>query len=502
MLHPWKWLLRLLGEPWLAVTRLLTVRGLQLRLRPHSLRRKASRPPAYESQADSVLYVAASCLPFHTSGYTTRTHELCRALGESGAAVHVLTRPGYPWDRADRARDPEGTETRVEDMVYAHTPAPSKFRPVLLYALQAAPVIAGIARSRRAAVIHAASNHVNALPALLAARQLGIPFSYEMRGLWELTRVSRMPDYEGTQSYRQGLELEGLVARHADRVFVISDHLRRYAAKEWGIPAERMFLLPNCVDPDRLLPAEATTSATPEETTAPATPETPAEAATSATPTSPPPPATPATPATPPPSATPATSSSVSPDIETDAIVYAGSLIAYEGLDLLIDAVALLAAQGRPVLARIAGEGEARGQLEAQAQRLGLARHIRFLGRISPTAARDLVRRAALVCIPRRPFAVCELVPPIKLVEALALGKAVVVPDLPLFRDELGDAGNGFFFTPGDARSLAETIARLLDDKALRDSAGQRARAYAATRRNWRNVVPDIAAAEQRGPRP
>jgi len=49
-------------------------------------------------------------------------------------------------------------------------------RPVLQYALQAAPVVADMAKRHRVARIHAASNHVNALPALLAARRLGIPF--------------------------------------------------------------------------------------------------------------------------------------------------------------------------------------------------------------------------------------------------------------------------------------------------------------------------------------
>lgn len=140
--------------------------------------------------------MAASVLPYHTSGYTTRTHEVVCALNKAGARVHVLTRPGYPWDRKDRLCDPASEETTVGDMCYRHAQAPANNRPVLQYALQAARVVAESAVRHRVAVIHAASNHVNALPALLAARQLGVPFQYEMRGLWELTRISRQPGYE------------------------------------------------------------------------------------------------------------------------------------------------------------------------------------------------------------------------------------------------------------------------------------------------------------------
>jgi glycosyltransferase involved in cell wall biosynthesis len=275
---------------------------------------------------------------------------------------------------------------------------------VLLYAQQAAPVVAKIAVQRRVAVIQAASNHVNALPALLAARSLGIPFQYEMRGLWELTRVSRTPDYEDSQAYRQGLGLESLVARHSDRLLVISEQLGAYVHENWGIPVERLALLPNCIDPARIAPSDNQRA-------------------------------------------------------ESTTIGYAGSLMSYEGLDTLIKAISLLAERGVDVRAHIVGDGESKGALEKQVQRLGLSDHIRFWGRVTPESARDIVGRCALVCIPRKPFQVCELIPPIKLVEALAMAKPVIVPDLPVFRDELGADPAGYrFFTGGDVQRTCKGI--------------------------------------------
>ncbi len=425
-----------LAESWLMFSRVLTFRVLERRLSEHH-----GQTP-YEPQPGNLLYVAASVLPYHTSGYTTRTHEITCALNKAGARVRVLTRPGYPWDRKDRLCDPVSEETAVGEMCYYHARMPANNRPVLQYALQAARVVAESAVRHRAAVIHAASNHVNALPALLAARQLGIPFQYEMRGLWELTRISRQPGYEDSQAYKQGLQLERLVARYADRLFVISGQLGRYVQANWGVDASRMALLPNCVDPERFVIAD------PQQ-------------------------------------------------IELNTIGYAGSLMGYEGLDTLIDAVDILARAGSSVKVVIIGDGEARPQLEAQVQRLGLSGRIYFSGKMSPDAAREQLARCALVCIPRKPFKVCEIVPPIKLVEALAMGKPVIVPDLPVFRDELGNDPAGWFFRSGSAADLAHAVEVALGDGKKLKKMGARARDYVLAERCWHSFVDKVVKSAQ-----
>lgn len=384
-----------------------------------------------------MLYVPASCLPYHVSGYTTRTHEVIRALRDGGADVRVLTRPGYPWDRSDRCSDTDADRTRVDDVEYRHLRKPRNNWPVVLYAPWAAKAVAKVAIAECVSVIHAASNHVNALPALLAARNLGIPFQYEMRGLWELTRVSRQLGFENSQTYEQGLALEGLVARHADKLFVISEQLGQFAQAQWGVPAERIALLPNCVNPERFPVAQ---------------PE----------------------------------------DILPRTIGYAGSLIGYEGLDTLIEAVASLKARGVEVRVRIVGHGEAERDLVVLADRLGVMDRVQFMGRLKPEEARAVIRQSALVCLPRKPFDVCRIVPPIKLVEALAMGKPVIVPDLPVFRDEMGSSGGGWFFRAGDVQDLARVIEQALQDEAALVVAGKKARLHAVMHRNWSGYVPSV----------
>lgn len=407
--------------------------ALTLRLL-ESLLRKAERRFAFTPVSGRILYVAASCLPYHVSGYTSRTQALLAALAKAGADVRAVTRTGYPWDRKDSLCLPNSETTLVGDVCYEHARQPRNNRFTAVYAAQAAAVLERYARRERVAVIHAASNHVNALPALIAARRLRIPFQYEMRGLWELTRIARQPDFQKSHNFRLGLRLEGFVAAHADRVFVISDQLGCYVREHWHIPASRIRLLPNCVDAERF----------------PLSRE----------------------------------------EAQPLTIGYAGSLINYEGLDTLLHALHRVRQGGLPARLEIAGHGEARVGLEALTTELGLDEAVHFHGRLSPEEARAHIARCALVCIPRKPFTVCEIVTPLKLAEALALGKPVVLPDLPVFRDEAGDTA--FFFRAGDAGHLAEVLAAALGDPARCAVMAAQGRERILSRRQWRHFIADV----------
>jgi len=244
----------------------------------------------------------------------------------------------------------------------------------------------------------------------------------------------------GLASLQQGLQLEALVARHADRLFVISDQLGDYVQRHWGIERRRMGLLPNCIDLERFAVGDLQA-------------------------------------------------------VDAETVGYAGSLMGYEGLDTLIEAVALLAQKGRAPRLELVGDGEARAGLEALVQRLGLSERVRFFGKMPPEAARARLGRCALVCIPRKPFKVCEIVPPIKLVEALAMGKPVIVPDLPVFRDEMGDSSAGWFFRAGDAADLARVLQAALADQDALAQRGALARAHAAEKRRWDQFVPGLCGA-------
>lgn len=384
-----------------------------------------------------LLYVAQSARPYDINGYTTRTHELLRALQEDGD-IHVCTRCGYPWDRHRKAspiREDGFFSTLVDTVRYLHLPSPRNNCLTAIYTGRAAHAMEALCRRVRPAFIHAASNHVNALPALIVAKRLGIPFQYEIRGLWELSRLANNPDYKRSHNLALGLELEGYVARHADRVFVISEELARYARENWRIEENRLVLLPNCVNPQRFTGEERTEQGH-----------------------------------------------------RHPILGYAGSLVAYEGLDVLLHALKLM---GSPPCLEIVGDGATRASLEALAGDLGLKDTITFFGRVSPREAISKLKSWDMVCLPRRADMVCRLIPPLKLMEAMAMGKAILVPNLPLFRAETGNLGN--FFEPGNPQSLAQVLENLLKSRDWTRQ-GKQNRQYVLERRLWRNFVPQILA--------
>ena len=495
---------------------------------------------------ENFLYVPASCLPYHISGYTNRTHEILKALTNaigdssltnletenntnqkfSNGKLFVLTRTGYPWDRKDSLVYPDaGKDYNILDGIrYDHLKTPKNSKLTALYAEEASLEFEKYIVKNHISCVHAASNHVNALPALIAAKRLGISFQYEMRGLWELTRISRQPEFAKSHNFKLGLDLEAFVAKHADRVFVISNQLSLYIQKNWGIPKEKIFLLPNCADVDKLKPDTSI-----EENSKEKSDLTIEDCDTESALLS-------------------KDLSSLSSDANNEknsenfinatskiVIGYAGSLIVYEGLQTLLKAMDILVnRKNMNIHLNIIGDGEYRNTLEELARSLGLNNNVTFFGRLSPLEAKNKQDECSLICIPREPFEVCQIVPPIKLVEAMAKGKCVVVPDLPVFVDELSIVDNVtnnkaldsnslsisnsnfessskvgsakqlsleelsnndsgcIFFRSGNFENLAEVLANHLSNLDELVKRGIKAREYAIKNRQWKMFVPFI----------
>ena len=64
---------------------------------------------------------------------------------------------------------------------------------------------------------------------------------------------------------------------------------------------------------------------------------------------------------------------------------------------------------------------------------------------------------------------------PISVIEAMTAGLPVVATDVGALRDQVTEGVDGFLVPSGDAEGLAERLARLADDPALRAELGRRA---------------------------
>jgi teichuronic acid biosynthesis glycosyltransferase TuaC len=174
----------------------------------------------------------------------------------------------------------------------------------------------------------------------------------------------------------------------------------------------------------------------------------------------------------------------------SDQILYVGLINFNKGIDVLLTAVARLAAAGRPGRLLLAGGSFYRHtrlqeeRLRAHAAELGLGDRVTFLGRLLPAEVARLMAASAVVVLPSRAESFGAV-----LVEALASGTPVVATRCGGPEDIVVD-GVGELVPVGDAAALADALSRTLDNPG--DYDGARLRRYAVERFGWDRVVERV----------
>jgi glycosyltransferase involved in cell wall biosynthesis len=184
-------------------------------------------------------------------------------------------------------------------------------------------------------------------------------------------------------------------------------------------------------------------------------------------------------------------------------VAYSGHLYPWKGVDLLVDALAVLPGVRGLVVGGHPGEPDL-ARLESRAARAGLAERLTFTGMVAPPRVAALLDTADVLVLPNPPTAVStRYTSPLKLFEYLAAGRPIVASDLPAFREVLRHRENAVLCEPGSAASLASAIRLVLEDGALAAAlargAWETARGYTWDRRAER-LAPVLAGASARRP--
>ena len=158
------------------------------------------------------------------------------------------------------------------------------------------------------------------------------------------------------------------------------------------------------------------------------------------------------------------------------------SVVHYEGLTVLVDAIARARDAGRDVRGAIVGDGVDFPALVHRIAEHGLEGVILLPGRLPQPQAQRWLRGLDVVAIPRRDHAVTRQVPPLKLIEALGAGRPTIITDLRAMTEIVVDGASAVVVPPGDADMLAAAIGRLADDPALRTILTRGGRRIAAER--------------------
>ena len=142
---------------------------------------------------------------------------------------------------------------------------------------------------------------------------------------------------------------------------------------------------------------------------------------------------------------------------------FTGFVRDWHGVDRIVDWMATPQAPAHTHLL-VVGDGPVRQALDEQARRLGLANRVGFTGVIH----RDQVpAHVAAFDVALQP-AVTPYASPLKLMEYLVLGKAIIAPSTPNLRETLTHESNALLFDESAPGSLEQALTRLCTDSDLR----------------------------------
>ncbi|PWB55438.1 MAG: WalM protein [Nitrosomonadales bacterium] len=172
-------------------------------------------------------------------------------------------------------------------------------------------------------------------------------------------------------------------------------------------------------------------------------------------------------------------------------LLYLGSLHPWKGVEILIRAMPFVE---RAEL-HIAGGTETRiAELSRLAQELNIAGKVVFLGPISPVRRFELIDRADICLLPLANTSIgSRYTSPLKLFEYMAMGKPIIISDLPAIREVLVQAESALLVEPENPSAIAEAVTRLQQNTDLAKQLGEHARQLAHNRYSWLARAQKIA---------
>jgi glycogen synthase len=382
-----------------------------------------------------ILHVLDHSLPVQ-SGYAFRSAAILREQARRGwTTIHVTgTKQGRFTQAIEQVGDLSFHRTSTNGALFGRTPVLDQVDVIRLLRRRIRELI----RSEQPDLIHAHSPCLNAIAAL----GLGVPLIYEMRSSWEDAAVSTGTTSEGSLRYRLSRALETYALKRADGIATICEGLRKEILQR-GIPADRVVVVPNAVDPDSFTSGKAD----PHETRA-------------------------------------------SLGLQNACVLgFIGSFFAWEGLALLIEAMQFIKAARPDARLLLVGGGVDEPAMRSAVARYGLEKYVVFAGQVPHAKVAALYDIIDVLVYPRLPMRLTDMVTPLKPLEAMALGKVQIASDVGGHRELIRDGETGVLFRAGDPRALADAALRVMDDQELAQRLRANGPRYVRESRTWTKVV-------------
>ncbi|MEW6424397.1 MAG: 1,4-alpha-glucan branching protein domain-containing protein [Bacillota bacterium] len=375
-----------------------------------------------------VMLLSWEYPPVTVGGLARHVHDLAHALAGHGDEVHVLTcpAPALGTDYLDRG-------VRVHRVGREEITAEDFFTWV--EQLNRALFKLG----RRVAALYGPFDLIHGHDWLI---------EYAARGLRGHLRIPLLATIHATEHGRnQGIytELqrrihwrEGQLANEADLVITCSNYMAEEVKNLFGVPPERLRVIPNGVDPENLAQKREN--------------ELDCRVKRQRT--------------------------------EEPLILFFGRLVPEKGVQVLLRALPAVAARVPGARLLVAGRGPYEDYLRGLAGRLGVGERVRFVGYVDDQGRNRLLERGRAAAFPSlyEPFGIVAL-------EAMAAGVPVVVSDTGGLSDIVEHGVDGYKVPPGREDMLAFYLSELLVNHLLADELCRRAWRKILTLYDWRYIA-------------
>ncbi len=280
----------------------------------------------------------------------------------------------------------------------------------------------------------------------IVARLKGIPLVLEVnspmalenrtfnKGTWQLPLL---PEWT-----------ERMTLKLADRVYTVSAALRNYFIKQ-GIDAGKISVIPNGVDIERFCPENDGTGIREKY------------------------------------------------GLEENIVLgFIGSFHYWHGVECLEAYIERLRARYGTLAFLLVGDGPLRSGLQEKFSNKPFADKVVFTGYVDHEAIPDYLAAMDIVLAPY-PALTFFYFSPLKLFEYMSAAKAVVASRVGQIAEIVEDGVDGLLFDPGDYDQFVEKSAQLIEDGALRQDMGEKARAKMVQQYSWKqNAEKAVALVE------
>jgi glycogen synthase len=376
-----------------------------------------------------ILMLSWEYPPRLIGGLGRHVDALAGSLADAGHVVHLITR-SHPDAPPAEVRGSLHI-TRVDASPPA-VPFADLVPWVLAFNTSVMAAAARVLRTESIDVVHAHDW-------LVASAAIGVADAYDV----PLVATVHATEFGRHQGHLPGPmnhlihAIEGWFVEHADRVVVCSSYMHEQVRTLFGVPEDRVDVIPNgvAIDAFALPPDEVA-----------------------------------------------ALRRSLADDA-TRLVLFAGRLEYEKGVQTVLHALERLVDRVGPVRFLIAGVGTYSDELRRLVDQLGLEHRVHFTGFLEERALRLHYAAADVAVTPSiyEPFGLVAT-------EAMACGTPVVVSDTGGLREIVAE-GTGLTFPPQDAEQLADRIAEVLTDHDLARRLVEAGHARIRERYDWADVA-------------